>query len=83
MRATINHGKRGVKIDTLLKRYEMQYPQDYYDYIIQSYEYGHMNQVIELFNSMKGDQQKDFLMNVTHMGYIEGERLQDFIISSL
>lgn len=83
MRARINHGKRGVKIDTLLKRYEMQYPQDYYDYIIQSYEYGHMNQVIELFNSMKGEQQKDFLMNVTHMGYINGERLQDFIIKSL
>ena len=83
MRAKINHGKRGVKIDTLLKRYEMQYPQDYYDYIIQSYEYGHKDQVISLFNHMKGEQQKDFLMNVTHMGYIKGERLHDFIISSL
>lgn len=83
MRAKINHGKRGVKIDTLLKRYEMQYPQDYYDYIIQSYEYGHKDQVIELFNSMKGEQQKDFLMNVTHMGLLRGERLHDFIISSL
>ena len=83
MRAKINHGKRGVKIDTLLKRYEMKYPQDYYDYIIQSYEDGHMNQVIELFNRMKGELQKDFLINVTHMGYILGERLHDFIIKSL
>lgn len=83
MKAIINHGKRGVKIDTLLKMYEMTYPQDYYDYIIQSHEYGHKDQVICLFNRMKGEQQKDFLMNVTHMGYIKGERLQDFIIKSL
>ncbi len=83
MRAQINHGKRGVKIDTLLKMYEMTYPQDYYDYIIQSYEYGHMDQVISLFNCMKGEQQKSFLMNVNHMGYIKGERLHDFIISNL
>ena len=83
MKATINHGKRGVKIDTLLKMYEMQYPQDYYDYIIQSYEYGHKDQVISLFNHMKGEQQKSFLMEVNNMGYIHGERLQDFIISSL
>lgn len=83
MKAIIHHGNAGTKIERLLKRYEMTYPQDYYDYIIQSYEYGHMNQVIELFNSMKGEQQKDFLMNVTHMGHILGERLQDFIISNL
>jgi len=83
MRAHINHGRRGVKIDTLLKRYEMKYPQDYYDYIIQSYEYGHKDQVIELFNRMKGEQQKSFLMEVNHMGYIHGERLQDFIIQNL
>ena len=63
MRARINHGKRGVKIDTLLKRYEMQYPHEYYDYIIKSYEYGHKDQVIELFNLMKGEQQKSFLRN--------------------
>lgn len=83
MRATINHGKRGTKIDRLLKEYEMTYPQDYYDYIIQSYEYGHKDQVISLFNRMKGEQQKSFLIEVNHMGYIHGERLQDFIISNL
>ena len=82
-RARINHGRRGKKIDSLLKSYEMQYPQDYYDYIIQSYEYGHKEQVIDLFNAMKGEQQKSFLTEVNHMGYIYGERLQDFIINSL
>lgn len=82
-RARINHGRRGKKIDSLLKTYEMQYPQDYYDYIIQSYEYGHMEQVIDLFNAMKGEQQKTFLTEVNHMGYILGERLQDFIINRL
>lgn len=82
-RARINHGRRGKKIDSLLKSYEMQYPQDYYDYIIQSYEYGHKEQVIDLFNAMKGEQQKSFLTEVNHMGYIHGERLQDFIINSL
>lgn len=82
-RARINHGRRGKKIDSLLKTYEMQYPQDYYDYIIQSYEYGHKEQVIDLFNAMKGEQQKSFLTEVNHMGYIHGERLQDFIINSL
>lgn len=83
MKARINHGRRGKKIDSLLKSYEMQYPQDYYDYIIQSYEYGHKEQVIDLFNAMKGEQQKSFLTEVNHMGYIHGERLQDFIINSL
>lgn len=82
-RARINHGRRGKKIDSLLKSYEMQYPQDYYDYIIQSYEYGHKEQVIDLFNAMKGEQQKSFLTEVNHMGYIHGERLRDFIINSL
>lgn len=83
MRARINHEGRGTKIDTLLRQYEMKYPQDYYDYIIQSFEFGHFDQVIELFNRMKGVQQKDFLINVDHMGYIYGERLHNYIINNL
>lgn len=83
MRAKINHGRRGIKIDTLLKRYEFEYPQDYYDYIIQSYEYGHKAQVIELFNLMKEDDQKTFLLNVERMATIYGEKVHDLIIQNL
>lgn len=83
MRARINHGQRGTGIDRLLRQYEMQYPVEYYDYIIQSFEFGHYDQVIELFNRMKGVQQKDFLINVDHMGYINGERLHNYIINNL
>lgn len=82
MKATINHGKRGTKIDRLLKEYEMQYPQQYYDYMIESYIYGHKAQVIELFNAMKGDDQKTFLLNSPAMGKF-GDRVHDLIIQNL
>lgn len=83
MRAKINHGQRGVKIDTLLKRYEFEYPQEFYDYILDSYANGLKEQVIELFNEMKGDIQKAFLMNVCHMDTMYGEKVHDLIIQNL
>lgn len=63
MKAKINHGNRGTKIERLIKRYDdcMTYPSDYYDYIDASYKNGNFNQVIELFNDMKHDQQVTYL----------------------
>lgn len=66
MRARINHGKRGTAIDRLVKEYGFEYPADYYDYIIESYELGHRDQAISLFNRMKEPQQKSFLRNSEH-----------------
>lgn len=83
MRATINHGKRGVKIDTLLKRYEFEHPQQYFNYIIESYINGHKEQSITLFCQMKEDQQKTFLLNACDMYSGFGERVHDMIIQNL
>ena len=82
MRAKINHGQRGLKIETLLKRYEMEYPSEYYDMIVESYENGNFDQCIEEFNAMKEYDQKTFLLNVDQ-GRIFGEKVRDFIIKSL
>lgn len=82
MRAKINHGQRGTKIETLLKSYEFEYPQQYYDYIIESYIYGHKEQAIRLFNLMKGKDQKTFLLNAPAMGEY-GEATHDLIIVNL
>lgn len=83
MKAKINHGSRGTKIETLLKRYGFEYPQEYYDMIIESYINGNFDQCIEEFSAMKAENQKTFLANVTAMGYIQGERVQFFIINNL
>lgn len=83
MKARINHGSRGTNIDSLLRSYGMQYPQDYYDMIIKSYDNGNFDQCIEQFNRMKGEQQKSFLVNVNHMGWICGERVLNHIIENL
>lgn len=82
MRAIINHGRRGTRIETLLKRYEFEHPMQYFDYIIESYINGHKAQAIELFNLMKIDEQKTFLLNATQMGPY-GERVHDLIIQNL
>lgn len=63
MKAKINdfNGKRGKKIETLLKTYGWSYPAQYYDYIDASFLNGNYNQVIELFNDMKHAQQIIYL----------------------
>lgn len=63
MKAKINQGRRGKSIDRLVKAFEFQYPADYYGYICESYLNGHRQQVIDLFNMMKAEQQKAFLLN--------------------
>ena len=83
MRARINHGKRGTDIDRLVKEYDFDCPREYYGYIVDSYANGHTDQVIELFNRMKGDLQKSYLLNVEHMHPVYGEKIHDLIIKSL
>lgn len=61
MKAKINHGNRGKKIEDLCKQLGLEYPADYFEYIEESYENGNKSQVIELFNAMKHDQQVTFL----------------------
>ena len=82
MRAIINHGRRGTDIDRLVKEYDFDCPREFYGYIVDSYANGHKEQVIELFNRMKGDLQKSFLLNATQMGPY-GERVHDVIIQNL
>lgn len=83
MRARINHGQRGTDIDRLVKEYDFDCPREYYGYIVQSYENGHHDQVIELFNRMKGELQKSFLLNVSAFVPVYGEKVHDLIIKSL
>ena len=83
MKARINHGKRGTEIDRLVKEYDFDCPIDFYGYIIESYENGHTDQVIELFNRMKGDLQKSFLLNIQYLSPVYGEKVHDLIIKSL
>ena len=83
MRARINHGKRGTGIDRLVKRYEFECPREFYGYILDSYANGLKEQVIELFNEMKGDIQKAFLMNVERMDTMYGGKVHDLIIQNL
>lgn len=70
-------------MESLLKRYEFETPIEYYGYIIESYENGHDDQVIELFNRMKGDLQKSFLLNIEFLQPVYGEKIHDLIIKSL
>ena len=58
-------------------------PREFYGYIVDSYANGQKAQVIELFNEMKGDIQKAFLMNVCHMDTMYGEKVHDLIIQNL
>ena len=83
MRARINHGKLGTDIDRLVKEYDFDCPREYYGYIVDSYANGHTDQVIELFNRMKGDLQKSYLLNVEHMHPVYGEKIHDLIIKNL
>lgn len=83
MRAKINHGQRGTDIDRLVKEYDFDCPREYYGYIVQSYENGHPDQVIELFNRMKGELQKNFLLNIEFLQPVYGEKIHDLIIKSL
>lgn len=83
MRAKINHGNRGTDIDRLVKEYDFDYLREYYGYIVDSYANGHHDQVIELFNRMKGDLQKSYLLNVEHMHPVYGEKIHDLIIKNL
>lgn len=83
MRAKINHGNRGTDIDRLVKEYDFDCPREYYGYIVDSYELGHADQVIELFNRMKGDLQKSFLLNIQYLTPVLGEKIHDLIIKSL
>jgi hypothetical protein len=82
MRAIINHGRRGTRMETLLKRYEFEHPMQYFDYIIESYINGHNDQAIALFSLMKIDAQKTFLLSALKMGQY-GERVRDLIIQNL
>lgn len=78
MRAKINHGQRGTKIETLLKRYdEFKYPSQYFWHIEESYQNGNFDQTIELFNEMKRAQQMTFLLEYA------GVEVKDFIIKNL
>lgn len=83
MRAKINHGQRGKDIDRLVKYYDFEYPIQFYEYIIESYENGLYDQVIELFNEMKESEQKVFLLNVSDIAKVYGEKVHDLIIKSL
>lgn len=83
MRAKINHGQRGTDIDKLVKEFEFRCPADYDEYIVESYVNGRDDQVIELFNRMKGDRQRSFLLNVNAMHPVFGESVHDLIIKSL
>lgn len=83
MRAKINHGQRGTDINRLVKEYDFDCPREYYGYIVDSYVYGHTDQCIELFNRMKGDLQKSFLLNIQFMQPVYGEKIHDLIIKSL
>lgn len=83
MKAKINHGQRGKRIDQLVKEYEFEYPREFYNYILESYEDGHHDQVIELFNQMKEYDQKSFLLNCMMTRSIYGEKIHDLIIKSL
>lgn len=83
MRAKINHGQRGTKIETLLKEYEFEEPQEYFGYMIDSYVFGHEDQVIELFNRMNESMQKSFLLNACAFVPVYGEKVHDLIIKSL
>ena len=77
MKARINQKNRGTRIDQLVKEYGFDCPNDYYEYIIESYINGHREQVIDLFNQMKAGQQKSFLLNCYNW------RVRDLIISNL
>ena len=70
-------------MENLLKEYEFEEPQEYFGYIIESYENGHHDQVIELFNQMKETMQKSFLLNVNAFVPVYGEKVHDLIIKSL
>lgn len=83
MRAKINHGQRGTDINRLAKEYDFDCPREYYGYIVDSYVNGHTDQCIELFNRMKGDLQKSFLLNIQFMQPVYGEKIHDLIIKSL
>lgn len=83
MRAKINHGTRGTDIDRLVKEYDFDCPREFYGYIVDSYANGHKEQVVELFNRMKGDLQKNFLLNIQYMNSIYGEKIHDLIIKNL
>lgn len=83
MRAKINHGKRGTDINRLVEEYDFDCPREYYGYIVNSYVNGHTDQCIELFNRMKGDLQKNFLLNIEFMQPVYGKKIHDLIIKSL
>lgn len=70
-------------MEALLKSYEFETPIEYFGYIIESYENGHDEQVIELFNRMKETQQKSFLLNVSAFVPVYGEKVHDLIIKNL
>ena len=76
-RVIIHHGKAGRSIDRLVKEYEFKYPYQYWMYIIDSYYNGHKQQAIELFNAMRGENQKAMLLNC------ENPRFVEFIILNL
>lgn len=82
-RARINHGNRGMCRDKLLRSYGFEYPMEYYDMIVASYENGNFDQCIEQFNRMAAYDQKFFLRNVSHMGYVLGEQVLYHIIDNL
>ena len=83
MRAKINHGQRGTDIGCLVKEYDFDCPREYFGYIVQSYENGHHDQVIELFNRMKGELQKSFLLSIEFLQPVYGKKIHDLIITSL
>lgn len=83
IRARINHGNRGTSLFALARSYELEYAGQYYDMIVESYENGNHDQCIEQFNRMKAYDQKYFLRNVGHMGYVLGEQVLYYIIDNL
>lgn len=83
MRAKINRGQLGTDINRLVKEYDFDCPREYYGHIVDSYVNGNNDQVIELFNRMKGDLQKNFLLNVESIQPVYGKKIHDLIIKSL
>lgn len=49
--------------ETLAKEYDWESKEDYFNYIVESLINGQRTQVANLFNQMKGEDQKEFLVD--------------------
>lgn len=65
---------RTEKIENLVKDYEFETKEEYFNYIVESLVNGQRQQVKDLFNQMKKQDKKDFLLNyLDEKDYYQGE----------